>query len=162
MQIREVMTDRVQQFGPEADLAAVIEIMGNNDCDELLIVEDGRLVGVVTQRDICLAPGTRNCAARDVVVRDVGITVVQTCDPGDDIYVAMDFMRTTRVRIVPVVDKKGMLQGSVTLSDLVHRIEREPGATLWEKLVETLTVIGEYPIGKLAAEIETKLARTAA
>jgi len=162
MQIREVMTDRVQQFGPEANLAAVIEIMGNNDCDELLIVEDGRLVGVVTQRDICLALGTRNCAARDVVVRDVGITVVQTCDPGDDIYVAMDFMRTTRVRIVPVVDKKGMLQGSVTLSDLVHRIEREPGATLWEKLVETLTVIGGYPIGKLAAEIETKLARTAA
>ena len=162
MQIREVMTDRVQQCGPEANLAAVIEIMGNNDCDELLIVEDGRLVGVVTQRDICLAPGTRNCAARDVVVRDVGITVVQTCDPGDDIYVAMDFMRTTRVRIVPVVDKKGMLQGSVTLSDLVHRIEREPGATLWEKLVETLTVIGGYPIGKLAAEIETKLARTAA
>ena len=162
MQIRDVMTDRVQQFGPEANLAAVIEIMGNNDCDELLIVEDGRLVGVVTQRDICLALGTRNCAARDVVVRDVGITVVQTCDPGDDIYVAMDFMRTTRVRIVPVVDKKGMLQGSVTLSDLVHRIEREPGATLWEKLVETLTVIGGYPIGKLAAEIETKLARTAA
>ena len=162
MQIREVMTDRVQQFGPEANLAAVIEIMGNNHCDELLIVEDGRLVGVVTQRDICLALGTRNCAARDVVVRDVGITVVQTCDPGDDIYVAMDFMRTTRVRIVPVVDKKGMLQGSVTLSDLVHRIEREPGATLWEKLVETLTVIGGYPIGKLAAEIETKLARTAA
>jgi acetoin utilization protein AcuB len=162
MQIREVMTDRVQQFGPEANLAAVIEIMGNNDCDELLIVEDGRLVGVVTQRDICLALGTRNCAARDVVVRDVGITVVQTCDPGDDIYVAMDFMRTTRVRIVPVVDKKGMLQGSVTLSDLVHRIEREPGATRWEKLVETLTVIGGYPIGKLAAEIETKLARTAA
>jgi len=38
MQIREVMTDRVQQFGPEANLAAVIEIMGNNDCDELLIV----------------------------------------------------------------------------------------------------------------------------
>jgi predicted transcriptional regulator len=136
--------------------------MGNDDCGELLIVEDGRLLGVVTHRDICLALGARNCAAGDIVVRDVGITVVRTCEPGDDIYVAMDFMRATRVRIVPVVDRKGMLQGSVTLSDLVHRIERKQGASLWEKLVETLTVIGEYPIGKLATEIETKLSGTAA
>jgi len=162
MQIREVMTDRVQHCAPWTNLAAVIEIMGNNDCGELLIVEDGRLVGVVTHRDICLAIGTRNCAARDIVVRDVGITVVQTCEPGDDVCVAMDFMQATRVRVVPVVDKKGMLQGTVTLSDLIHRIEREPGATMWEKLLETLTVIGEYPISKLAAEIETKLAKTTA
>ena len=162
MQIREVMTDRVRHCAPGTNLAAVVEIMRENDCGELLIVEDGRLVGVVTHRDICLALVTGNCAACDVVVRDVGITVVQTCDPGDDVYVAMDFMQTTRVRFVPVVDKVGMLQGTVTLSDLIHRIGREPGATMWEKLVETLTVIGEYPIGKLAAEIETKLVHTTA
>ena len=90
------------------------------------------------------------------------ITVIQTCQPGDDVYVAMDFMQASRVRLVPVVDRKGMLQGTVTLSDLVHRIEREPGATIWEKLLETLTVIGKYPISKLTAEIETKLARTTA
>jgi len=155
------MTDCVQHCAPETNLAAVIEIMGNSDCGELLVVEDGRLVGVVTHRDICVALGTRNCAPRNVVVRDVGITVVQTCEPGDDVYMAMDFMQVTKVRLVPVVDRKGMPQGSVTLSDLIHRIEREPGATMWEKLLETLTVIGKYPISKLAAEIETKLAQTA-
>lgn len=159
MQIRDVMTDRVPHCAPSANLSAVIEVMGNNGCGELLVVEDGRLVGVVTHRDICLALGTRNCAARDVVVRDVGITVVQTCELADDVYVAMDFMQATRVRTIPVVDTKGRLQGAVTLSDLIHRMEREPGATMWEKLLETLTVIGEYPISKLAAEIETKLAR---
>jgi CBS domain-containing protein len=156
------MTDRVQHCAPETNLVAVIETMGNNDCDELLVVEDGRLLGVLTHRDICFALGSRNCAARDVVVRDVRITVIQTCEPGDDVYVAMDFIQATRVRLVPVVDRKGMLQGTVTLSDLIHRIEREPGATMWEKLLETLTVVGEYPISKLAAEIETKLAQTTA
>lgn len=162
MQIRDVMTDRVRHCAPETNLATVIEIMGNNDCGELLVVEDGRLTGVVTHRDICFALGTRNCAAREVLVRDVRITVVQTCEPGDDVYVAMDFMQVTKVRLVPVVDKNGMLQGTVTLSDLIHRIEREPNASIWEKLLETLTVIGKYPISKLAGEIETKLAHTRA
>ena len=72
MQIREVMTTGVH-CAPESNLATVIEIMRSNGCDELLVVEDGRLTGVVTHRDICFALGTGNFAARDVVVRDVQI-----------------------------------------------------------------------------------------
>jgi len=155
MQIKDVMTDVVRHCAPETNLAAVIEIMGSEDCGELLVIEDGRVLGVVTERDICSALGNRNSAARDVVVRDVRITVVQTCEPGEDVEVAMEFMRATRVRLVPVVDGQGVLQGRVTLSDLIHRIEREPGTTKWKKLLETLAVIGKYPVSKLVGEIET-------
>jgi CBS domain-containing protein len=159
MKIVDVMTKAVRHCAPETNLAAVIEIMGNEDCGEILVVEDGRVLGVVRDRDICIALGARNSAARDVVVRDVRITVIQTCQPADDVEVAMDFMRTTRTRLVPVVDGRGLLQGSVTLSDLIHRIEREPGTTKWEKLLETLTVISKYPVSTLVGEIETVLAR---
>ena len=160
MQIRDKMTDRAQHCAPETNLAAVIEIMGTNDWTSLLVVEDGRLIGVVTERDICIALGNRNCAARDLMIRDLRVTVVQTCEPGDDVHIAMDFMQVTRVGLVPVVDKNGKVQGSVTLSDLIHRIELEPRTSMWQKLLETLTVIGKYPVSKLAAEIETSLSKT--
>ena len=160
MQVEEVMTVAVRHCAPETDLETVIEIMCNKDSGgELLVVEDGRVVGIITERDICVVLGTRNCAAREVVVRDIRITVVQTCRPGDDVEVAMDFMCATRVRLVPVVDGQGMLKGSITLSDLIHRIEREPGTTIWNKLLETLTAIGKYPVSDFLGEIETVLAR---
>lgn len=160
MQVEEVMTVAVRHCAPETNLAAVIELMCNKDSSgELLVVEDGKAVGIITERDICVALGTRNCAAREVVVRDIRITVVQTFRPGDDVEVAMDFMRATKVRLVPVVDEQGMLKGSVTLSDLIHRIEREPGTTKWNKLLETLAVISKYPVSDFLGEIETALAR---
>ncbi len=158
MRVEEVMTGSVRHCAPETNLEAAIEIMGSNFGGELLVVEGGRVLGILTERDICLALGAGNRAARDVVVRDVRITVVQTCQPDDDVEVAMDFMRAAKVRLVPVVNKQGTLQGSVTLSDLIHRIEREPGTTKWNKLLETLTVISKYPISNFVGEIEAALA----
>lgn len=160
MQIEEVMTVAVRHCAPETNLASVIELMCNKGSSgELLVVEHGKVVGIITERDICVALGTGNSAAREVMVRDIRITVVQTCRPGDDVEVAMDLMRATKVRLVPVVDEQGMLKGSVTLSDLIHRIEREPGTTKWNKLLETLAVISKYPVSEFLGEIETVLAR---
>ena len=85
MRVEEVMTGSVRHCAPETNLEAAIEIMGSNFGGELLVVEGGRVLGILTERDICLALGAGNRAARDVVVRDVRITVVQTCQPDDDV-----------------------------------------------------------------------------
>jgi CBS domain-containing protein len=141
MQIRDVMTDQLQCCAPDTNLAAAIEIMWNNDCGVLPVVADGKLEGIVTDRDICIALGTRDCAASDVAVRDVATTTVCTCEPEDDVYAAMEVMQTARVRRVPVVDRLGRLQGIITLGDLAHRIEREDGQALNQELMGTLKAV---------------------
>jgi CBS domain-containing protein len=156
------MTDQVQCCAPETNLAAAIEIMWNNDCGALPVVEDGKLVGIITDRDICIALGTRNCAASDVMVRDVESGAVLTCEPENDLYAAMDIMQAAQVRRVPVVDRQGTLQGIVTLNDLIHGIERKRGVTLYDKVIDTAKAISKYTARKPMGLVQEELARAAA
>lgn len=157
MQTREVMTENVQFCAPDTNLAAAIEIMWNSDCGVLPVLENGKLAGIVTDRDICIALGTRDCAARDVAVRDVGTTTVHTCQPDDDVYVALEVMQTARVRRVPVVDADGNLRGIVSLGDLANQIERKGDTALYQELLATLKAVSPQrfrkPAGSAAAEL---------
>jgi CBS domain-containing protein len=156
------MTDQVQCCAPETNLAAAIEIMWNNDCGALPVVEDGKLVGIITDRDICIALGTRNCAATDVTVRDVGSRAVLTCGPENDLLEAMDIMQTAQVRRVPVVDRHGTLHGIVTLNDLIHGIARKRGETLYDEVIDTVKAISRYSARKPMGLVREKLAHAAA
>jgi CBS domain-containing protein len=151
MRIKEVMTGQVQCCSPDTNLAAAIEIMWNNDCGVLPVVDDGKLAGIVTDRDICIALGTRDSPARDVPVRDVGTTTVETCEPDDDVYAALEVMQTSRVRRLPVVDRQGNLLGIVTLGDLANRIEREDGSALVEELLAALKAVSSRGLRRPAA-----------
>ena len=73
----------------------------------LPVVEDGKLAGVITDRDICIALGTRCRFAKETPVKDVATREVQTCSPQDDVHAAMAVMRRARVRWLPVVDQEG-------------------------------------------------------
>lgn len=127
MQVREVMTDRYQCCSPDTNLASAIEIMWNSHCAALPLVEDGKLTGIVTDRDIWIAFSTRECAARAMAVRDAGTTTPRTCGPEDDVCAAVEVMRTTGVRQIPVVDRTGRIQGILTLRDLAKSIDPEGG-----------------------------------
>ena len=67
--------------------------MWANDCGALPVVEDGKLAGIITDRDICIALGTRNQYATEATVKDVANRDLQTCAPEDDIHTAMAVMR---------------------------------------------------------------------
>lgn len=151
MQVKEVMTEQVQCCSPDTNLAAAIEIMWNSDCGALPVVDNGKLAGIVTDRDICIALGTGDRPAREVPVRDVEKTNVETCEPDDDIYVAMELMQTVRVRRLPVVDRQGNLQGIVTLGDLANRIEREDGPVLVGELLGTIKAVTAHRLRMPAA-----------
>src|SRR6185436_3224169 len=118
MKVRDLMTGNPKCCGPDTNLAEAIESLWANDCGILPVIEAGKLTGVVTDRDLCVAVGTRNCRPSDTTVRDVATRSVQTCAPDDDVDTAMAIMRRAQVRRLPVI-QDGKLIGILALNDII-------------------------------------------
>jgi CBS domain-containing protein len=112
------MTTQPEHCGPDTNLAAAVQLMWDADCGVLPVVDEARrVVGIITDRDICIALGTRNERASDIRVADVMQTPVHTCTVSDDVRIALDRMREQRVRRLPVLDGDGVLGGLFSLDD---------------------------------------------
>lgn len=105
------------------------------------VVDDasGRLVGVITDRDLALrivAEGRDNSAS----VRDVMSSgTLATCGPDEDLDRVMDAMATEQVRRIPIVDERGSLVGIVAQADIVRKAPDDRKA---EETVERISEPG--------------------
>jgi CBS domain-containing protein len=121
MRVREVMHTDVETCGPTDNLSAAAGIMWRNDCGVVPVVDEGgRVAGIITDRDICMAVATRGRMASEIAVAEVQTGRVFTCSPGDDVRAALHVMEENRVRRLPVVDGAGLV-GVLSLHDLVRR-----------------------------------------
>jgi CBS domain-containing protein len=93
--------------------------MLDGDCGILPVVADGKLVGVVTDRDMYIALATRNKRASDITVGEVVQTPVHTCGPDDDVEAALGTMKQHCVRRLPVEGFGGTIMGIVSMNDIV-------------------------------------------
>jgi len=122
MKVRDVMTNMALRCRPEANLGLATELMWKGDCGFLPVVDhEQRVVGVVTDRDICIALGTRGVPAGDVRVAEVMSREVCFCSPGDDIHAALQTMRGGRVHRLPVLTDAGKLAGVISIDDILLR-----------------------------------------
>ena len=119
MKVKDIMTGEPRTCAPGASLAAAAAPMLDGDCGILPVVEDGKLVGVVTDRDMYIALATRNARASDITVSEVVQTPVYTCGPDDDIQRALETMKQHHVRRLPVEGFGGMVIGVVSMNDIV-------------------------------------------
>src|SRR5208282_3733054 len=87
MKVQDVMVKNVQFCTPETNLAVVAKIFWEQGCGALPVVENGRAIGMITDRDVSIALGTRNAKAADTYVRDVALPKVFFCLAEDDIHV---------------------------------------------------------------------------
>ena len=120
MKIQELMTSEVEACRPSTDLAAVSMIMWGQDCGIVPVTDDARRVlGVVTDRDICMALATRHRRDEELTAQEVMSARLFSVHPDDDVRVALETMRTQRVRRLPVVDAEQRLLGIVSINDVV-------------------------------------------
>jgi CBS domain-containing protein len=116
----------------DANLGMATELMWKGNCGFLPVVNtEHKVCGVITDRDICVALGTRNQTAGQVRVEEMVQRKVYACNPEDGIHIALQTMREEHVRRLPVVDFYGNLTGVVSMDDLLLRAEpdragREP------------------------------------
>jgi CBS domain-containing protein len=141
MKVREIMTRDVRTCRPETNLAEVVKLMWEWDCGVMPVVNsDGKVFGMITDRDICVAIATRGRTADRIEVRDVTAGKACTCAPDDDATVALQTMKSQRVRRLPVVDAEGRLQGILSLNDVVTHTGAAPST----EIVSTMASICEH------------------
>jgi CBS domain-containing protein len=141
MKVRELMTSDVKTCRSETNLAEVVRDMFEGDCGALPVVsDDGRVAGIITDRDICIAVATRGRSADRIAVREVARDHVYTCLPDDDASAALQKMKLHRIRRLPVVDAEGHVRGMLSLNDIVTHA----GAASPTDVVSTLASICEH------------------
>jgi CBS domain-containing protein len=120
MKVIDVMAKPPAYCSPQTNLAAAVEILWRQNCGILPIVDsEEKVVGLVTDRDICVALGTRNRLPSDLTVSEVASGKVIACKPDDDVRGALATMAQAKVRRLPVIDAAGKLQGLLSIDDVV-------------------------------------------
>jgi CBS-domain-containing membrane protein len=95
--------------------------MWDHDCGCVPVVDaQDRLVGIVTDRDICMAAYTQGVPLAAIAVERVMSPRVISCTRGDDLETAHRLMRTHEIHRIPVADSRGRLVGILSLSDMVN------------------------------------------
>jgi CBS domain-containing protein len=141
MKVREIMSSDVKTCRAETNLAEVVKLMWERDCGALPVVRaDGNVSGMITDRDICVAIATKGRTADQIAVRDVVAGKARTCAPDDDALVALQTMKSHRVRRLPVVDAEGRLKGILSLNDVITHA----GAASSTEIMSTIASICEH------------------
>lgn len=124
MKVQEIMTTNVRSCRADANLGTAANLMLDNDCGFAPVVDEwGIVVGVLTDRDVCLAVARRGCPASEIPVAEVCSGRVYSCAPSDDIHVALHTMRNARVHRLPVTDSASRLRGILSMTDvLLHLV----------------------------------------
>jgi CBS domain-containing protein len=126
MLVKDLMKIGVAVCSPDNNLAEVAAIFWGARCGALPVVDlQRRVLGMITDRDIAIALGTRNLRASDVKVKDVAPGRVFTCAPDDEFEAALNTMVTQNVRRLPVVEN-GMLAGIISIDDLAREASEWP------------------------------------
>lgn len=147
MKVQNIMTSDVEACGPESDLAAAAAIMWRRDCGSVPVVDaERRIVGMITDRDICMAVSTRNRLATDLRVSEVISGKVYACAPDDNIRDAMETMQSSQLRRLPVVDADGILLGILSINDVVLHSRRGKGKkhVSHHDAMETIKALSEH------------------
>jgi CBS domain-containing protein len=141
MKVRDLMTREPATLGPDSTCGEAATLMKQEDCGSIPIVQDGRLVGIVTDRDIvvrCIAAGKdpRTCKVSEIMSADP-----VTIGSDEDAKEAERIMAERQIRRLPVCDD-GKLAGIVVIGQLARR-ERDE-----EQIGETLKEISEPRSGR--------------
>jgi len=128
MNVSMIMTVNVQTCRPDNSLSIAAEKMWKYDVGCLPVVDgQGHVLGMITDRDICIAGYVNERSLRNIHVSTVMSHEVFSCSPLDSIKQIEETMRSHKVHRVPVIDSTGKLAGIVSLNDLALEAEREVG-----------------------------------
>jgi CBS domain-containing protein len=148
MKVKDVMTRDVRICGINDDVSTAARTMWMRNCGALPVVaKDGSVVGIITDRDICIAAGSKNREPSRISVSEVMTRVLNSCRPEADVREALQIMREKQVRRLPVIDGKGKLCGILSLDDVALKahVAAKPAELSAEDVEITLEAICRHP-----------------
>jgi CBS domain-containing protein len=156
MKVKDVMTTDVRTCTPDTTVAEAAHLMWEGDCGILPVVDEGELVGVVTDRDMYIALATQNARASHVRVGAIAARSVVTCAAEDDIEEALTRMKDARVRRLPVVGFGSGLVGMLSINDILLAVDERDGVRM-DVVLQTLRAIcgHHHPVPHIVGELST-------
>jgi CBS domain-containing protein len=124
MRCSEIMTRDVRTATREMTLREVAMMMHEGDMGAVPVVEDGRLIGIVTDRDIvvrCVAEGR----GAETPINEAMTTEIFSVKPDDFAFEAVRLMGDKQVRRIPVITNDGTLAGIISMADIALETEDE-------------------------------------
>lgn len=114
---------------PDATVYDAIAMMAEKNVGALVVLEERRLVGIVSERDYTRKVMLRGKRSRETLVREIMSTELTTVEPKESVDHCLRFMTDKRVRHLPVV-KEGEICGVISIGDLVKHVISVQSATL--------------------------------
>lgn len=148
MKVQDLMTSDVRSCMPSRNLAEVAGILWDTDCGVVPITDhENKVLGMLTDRDICIALATRNHPASEIQAGEIIGQSPFTCRPEEELQAAIDVMKQHRIRRIPVCDQDGMLRGILSINDIILAAEKDPGARnsiTYDETMDLLKIVSEH------------------
>ncbi|HZO82191.1 MAG TPA: CBS domain-containing protein [Candidatus Binataceae bacterium] len=128
MQVERIMIRDVKTCSANDTLNRAAQLMWENDCGCIPVIAadgDGRVIGIVTDRDICMAAYTQGRPLFEIPVASAMARKVIACSPTDDLKRAETLMHDNQIRRLPVLDERGRLLGIISINDIAREAARE-------------------------------------
>jgi CBS domain-containing protein len=153
LEVDDLMTRKVVSVRASEPLSTAAKMLWDCDCGAVPVTEDQgtRVVGMLTDRDICMATWTRNLAPSAISAAEAMSPALVYCSPTDSIDAAEGTMRSAQVRRLPVLDLERRLVGILSITDIA-RVARErsmalPGFDVSPlQVIDTLNTITTRPL----------------
>jgi|SRR6266508_2163903 CBS domain-containing protein len=132
--VSDVMTTRPRAVTPDTPVTQVAELMREEDVGAIPVVQDDKLVGMVTDRDIVVRAVAQGKDPRGMPVAEVSSRELVTVDPDQDLSDALQLMAQHQVRRLPVVDEDNHLIGVVSQADVAREVKDKAAGELLEDI----------------------------
>ena len=129
-QLLNIKGDKIWSVEPKATIFDALEIMSEKEIGALLVMEDGKLTGIFSERDYARKVILKGKSSKDTPVGTLMTKKVFYIDSQKTIYDCMAMMTTKRIRHVPVIEDNQVI-GIVTIADVVNQIISEQEVTIY-------------------------------
>jgi len=146
--VKEIMYGAPKYCTEKDTLQNAVKELSKDNIGSLPVVDsDKKVVGIITNRDVCSALGRTNRQFNELKVDEAMTREAYSCKPEDDVQTALRIMRTKKVHRLPVIDKEGRLRGLLSLNAIVRNVVGKEKPELEhageENIVKTLRAIAE-------------------
>lgn len=131
MEVREIMSRDVRIARAAETLQEAAEVMADEGVGALPVGDEGRLVGLITERDIVCRAVALGRAPADTPVREVMSEEVLYCFEDEDVDETARHMDELKIRRMPVLDRRKRLVGVVALADIRQHASRDVVRKPW-------------------------------
>ncbi len=128
-QLLQAKGREIHSIGPDARVIEALKLMAEKDVGALVVMDGGRLAGVISERDYARKVILHGKSSHDLLVREIMTEKVVTVHSGQTVEECMALMTAKHIRHLPVTDGE-RLAGVLSIGDLVKEVIAEQEATI--------------------------------